>query len=120
MGSSIPNFTPQRRPNFGRNIAVVGQFAEWISGREREQDKKNETDAEQTGKRDDQAPENVFSHRPSRCRPFSPYASQSPARSQGSRYQLASCHKSLSQPLRCAVTPPFRAVTRARDSSGRM
>jgi hypothetical protein len=58
-------FQAQRRPDFRWNIAVGGELAERISRGEREQDKKNETDAEQAGNSDDQTSENVFSHRSS-------------------------------------------------------
>ncbi len=50
-------------------------------------------------------------------RPFRFFASQA-SWSHASRYQLASCHRSLSQPLRCAVKLPLRAVTLGRRTQG--
>ena len=41
-------------------------------------------------------------------------------KSHASRYQLASCHRSLSQPLRWAVKPAFSAVVLAREAIGWM
>ena len=57
-----PEFHPQRLPDLGWNIAVGGELAERIARRQRQQHKKNETDAEQTGKSDDQTSDSVFSH----------------------------------------------------------
>ncbi len=71
-----PEFHPQRRPDLGRNIGVGGEFAERIARRQRQQHKKNEADAEQAGKSDDQAPENVFSHRRPAAAAFRFFASQ--------------------------------------------
>jgi hypothetical protein len=63
-----PEFHPQRCPDLGWTIGIGGELAERICRREREQDRENETDAEQTGKGDDQASENVFSIRPAIAR----------------------------------------------------
>ena len=95
-----PEFHPQRRADFGRNVGVGGEFAERVARRQRQQDEQNEADAEQAGEGDDQAPENVFSHRrPAIARSGSTHR-KSHLGAHVSRYQFAICQRSLSQPLR--------------------
>ncbi len=115
-----PEFRPQRLPHFGRDIAVGGEFAERISRRQRQQHKENQADAEQAGKSDDQAPENVFSHRrPAAARSAFSHR-RSHIRSHVSRYQLAIWYRSLSQPVGCATRSLFTAWTFGRRTTGRM
>src|SRR5215475_5992031 len=62
-GIIYPEFHPQRLPNLGRNVRIGREFSEGIPRGQGEQDKKNEADAEQAGKSDDETPEEVVSHR---------------------------------------------------------
>lgn len=59
-------------------------------------------------------------HAPSRDSRECIFRSSSRPRSHPSRYQLASCHRSRSQPEMCAVSLPPSAATRVREMMGWM
>ena len=107
-------FRPQRQAHFGRNVRIGRQLAERIARRQRKQHEKNEADAQQAGESDEQASEKVVSHRSPTLPVQALRIITITCGSHASRYQLASCQRSLSQPLDARLRLPFRAVTRGR------